>query len=200
MALDSYTGLKAEIYAFMARAELADQADTFIDLFESWANRNLRVRQMENEAYATAAEFLPLPTDYVGLRDVQVQSSPRRQLQYVTPEYADMVASDASTGDPRYYTIVGNQLRLVPSPSSADDVRISYWQTITPLDDTNTTNWLLQEYPDAYLWGALFNARAYITDEQRAVYVKAMWDQVVSEIQSAGKKSNLGGSLTIRSA
>jgi hypothetical protein len=136
----------------------------------------------------------------VGLRDVQVQSSPRRQLQYVTPEYADMVASDASTGDPRYYTIVGNQLRLVPSPSSADDVRISYWQTITPLDDTNTTNWLLQEYPDAYLWGALFNARAYITDEQRAVYVKAMWDQVVSEIQSAGKKSNLGGSLTIRSA
>ena len=200
MALDSYTGLKAEINAFMARAELAAQADTFIDLFESWANRNLRVRQMENEAYATADEFLPLPTDYVGLRDVQVQSSPRRQLQYVTPEYADMVASDASTGDPSYYTIVGNQLRLVPSPSSADDVRISYWQTITPLDDTNTTNWLLQEYPDAYLWGALFNARAYITDEQRAVYVKAMWDQVVSEIQSAGKKSNLGGSLTIRSA
>jgi len=200
MALDSYTGLKAEIAAFSNRAELAAQTDTFIDLFESWANRNLRVRQMENEAYATAAEYLPLPDDYVGLRDVQVQSSPRRQLQYVTPEYADMVASDASTGDPSYYTIVGNQLRLVPSPSSADDVRISYWQTITPLDDTNTTNWLLQEYPDAYLWGALFNARAYITDEQRAVYVKAMWDQVVSEIQSAGKKSNLGGSLTIRSA
>jgi len=200
MALDSYANLKLEVAAFMARSDLTTQIDSFIDLFEAWANRNLRVRQMENEAYATAAEYLPLPQDYVGLRDVQVQSTPRRQLQYVTPEYADMAAADGTTGEPSYYTIVGGQMRLVPSPSSADDVRISYWQSITPLDGTNTTNWLLTEYPDSYLYGSLFHARGYMPDESRAAFVKGMWDQVVAEIQSAGKKSNLGGSLTIRSA
>jgi len=198
MALDSYTNLKTEIASWMARSDLTTQIDSFIDLFEAWANRNLRVRQMENEAYTPAAEFLPLPTDYVGLRDVQVQSTPRRQLQYVTPEYADMVAADGTTGTPSYYTIVGNQLRIVPSPNTTDDVRISYWQSVPPLDGTTTTNWLLTEYPDSYLYGSLMHARAYIPDEARSEFIKSSWQSVVTEIQRAGNRSNLGGSLTQR--
>lgn len=199
MALDTYTGLKAEIAAFMARADLTTQIDTFIDLFEAWANRNLRVRQMEQEATATAEEYIPLPDDFVELRDIQVQSSPRRQLQYVTPEYADLVTADGATGEPSYYTLVGNQLRLVPAPASADDVRISYWKRIPALDGTTATNWLLSEWPDAYLWGSVLQARAYLPDEQRAAYVEQSWRSVMAEIQRAGKHSNVGGSLTIRS-
>ncbi len=153
---------------------------------------------MENEAYTPAAEFLPLPTDYVGLRDVQVQSVPRRQLQYVTPEYADIVAADGTTGVPSYYTIVGNQLRIVPSPATADDVRISYWQSVPALDDTQTSNWLLGEYPDSYLYGSMMHARAYIPDEARSEFIKSSWTAVVAEIQRAGNRSNLGGSLTQR--
>jgi hypothetical protein len=198
MALDSYTNLKTEISSWMSRSDLTAQIDTFIDLFEAWANRNLRVRQMENEATATAAEYISLPTDYVGLRDVQVQSTPRRQLQYVTPEYADMVTADGATGDPSYYTIVGNQLRLVPSPASADDVRISYWQEVPALNDTQTTNWLLGEYPDSYLYGSLMHARAFMPDEARSEFIKSSWQAVVTEIQRAGNRSNLGGSLTQR--
>jgi hypothetical protein len=77
-------------------------------------------------------------------------------------------------------------------------VRISYWEKIPPLA-TNGSNWLLNEFPDAYLWGSLFNARAFLTDD-RAQTVMAAWQQVMGEVQSAGKQSNLGGSLQIRSA
>lgn len=200
MALDTYANLKAEIALFMARTDLTSEIDTFIDLFEAWANRNLRVRQMEAEATATAAEYIALPTDYLELRDIQVQSSPRRQLQYVTPEYADLVDSDGTAGDPSYYTIIGNQFRLVPPPSGSDSVRIGYWQRIPALSGSATTNWLLTEWPDAYLWGSVMQARAYLPDEQRAAMVERSWRSVMAEIQRAGKASNLGGSLTIRSA
>lgn len=199
MALDTYAGLKAEIALFLARTDLTSEIDTFIDLFEAWASRNLRVRQMEVEATATAAEYIPLPDDYVELRDIQVQSTPRRQLQYVTPEYADFVTADGGVGDPSYYTLVGNQLRLVPAPSSADDVRISYWRRIPALSVSNTTNWLLTDWPDAYLWGSVLQARAYLPDEQRAAFVEQSWRAVMAEVQRAGKHSNVGGSLTIRS-
>jgi hypothetical protein len=199
MSLDTYANLKTEIAAWTSRTDLTSQLDTFIDLFESWANRNLRTRQMENEAYASAAEYIALPDDYLELRDIQWQGSPRRQLQYVTPEYADMYDTDGATGLPVYYTLVGNQLRLIPAPDSDTTVRISYWQSITPLDGTNTSNWLLAAYPDAYLYGSLMHARAFIPDE-RAALVKAGWQEVMAEVQSAGKKSNIGGSLQIRAA
>lgn len=198
MALTSYSGLKTELAAWMARSDLTTQIDTAIDLFEAWANRNLRVRQMEDEAYTPAAEYLELPADFLEVRDIQYQANPRRQLQYVTPEYADLYDSAGTAGTPKFYTLVGNQLRLVPAPDSTTDVRISYWQSIPALTDSNTDNWLLLDYPDAYLYGSLMHLRSYITDIQVAAAVQAGWSAIVSEIQSAGKKSNLGGSLRIR--
>jgi len=73
MSLDSYTNLKTEIATWLLRVDLGPDIDTMIDLFESWANRNLRVRQMEGEATAPAAEYLPLPADFIELRDISIR-------------------------------------------------------------------------------------------------------------------------------
>jgi hypothetical protein len=201
MALTAYSDLKTEIASWMGRQDLTSQIDTFIDLFEAWANRTLRTRQMEAEALATATEYIAFPTDFLELRDIQYQANPRRQLAYVTPEYADVYDTSGTAGDPNFYTLVGNEIRLIPAPSSsATNVRISYWQKITPLDSTNTTNWLLTAYPDAYLYGSLIHARAFITDPAMASFVADGWGRAMADIQSAGKQSNLGGSLRIRTA
>jgi hypothetical protein len=199
MALTTYDDLKTEIAGWMSRDDLTSRIDTFIDLFEAWANRQLRTRQMEGEANATAAEYLALPSDFLELRDIQYQANPRRQLQYVTPEYADNYDTTGTAGDPDFYTIVGNEIRLIPSPSSsATNVRISYWKKVTALSSSNSTNWLLEEYPDAYLFGSLVYARAYIADMSTVAFISQGWERVMRDIQSAGKNSNLGGSLAIR--
>jgi len=200
MALDTYANLKTELASWLARSDLTSQVDTFIDLFEAWANRNFRVRQMENEATTAAAEYIELPADFLELRDIQYQGSPRVQLQYVTPEFADLYDTSGASGTPKYYTLVGDQLRLVPAPDTSSDVRISYWQSITPLSVSDTTNWLLTEYPDAYLYGSLMHARAFLTDNGVAAFVQQGWGAIVEEIRSAGRKSNLGGALQIRPA
>jgi hypothetical protein len=200
MSLSNYAGLVASISTWMVRADISGTADDFIDLFEGWANRNLRLRQMEAEATATSTEYIALPTDFLGLRDIQYQGSPRVQLEYVTPEYADRYDSSGASGTPKYYTLVGNQIRLIPAPDSSTDVRISYWQKVPALSGGNTTNWLLTDYPDAYLYGSLIHALVFVQDPAIAAHFKQGYDQVMAEIDRAGKRSNVGGSMRVRPA
>lgn len=200
MALDTYANLKTELASWTNRGDLTTPIDTFIDLFEAWANRGLRVRQMEAEANAPASEYLELPADFLEMRDIQFQANPRRQLQYVTPQYADIYDSSGASGTPAFYTLVGNQIRLVPAPDSTTNVRISYWQAIPALSGSQTTNWLLRDYPDVYLYGSLIHARMYIHDPQLAGFIESGWQRAMSEVQSAGKKSNVSASMQIRPA
>ncbi len=200
MSLENYTALKAELTLWIAHsnANADGRLDTYIDLFEGWANRNLRVRQMEDEATSPAAEYMALPTDFLELRDIQFQGDPRRQLSYVTPQYADMYDSTGTPGLPNFYTIVGNEIRLIPSPSSTTDVRISYYKQIPALHAGNETNWLLAYAPDAYLYGSLMHARMYLHDPSMAGFIQSAWASVMADIRKSGKESNLGSSLQIR--
>lgn len=198
MAITTYSELKTAIGSWINRADSADYADDCIDLFEAWVNRNLRVRQMQQEATATVAERLELPSDFLEMRDIQYQGQSRRQLQYVSPEYADLYDGTGTSGDPTYYTIVNNEIRIIPAPSGSSTVLMSYYKKLTALDGTNTSNWLLALYPDAYLFGALFYARMYITDDQRAAFVKEMHNETMAEVRRAGKRSEYGGALQVR--
>jgi hypothetical protein len=200
MSLDTYANLKTELQDWTARADITATIDTLIDLFEAWVNRNIRHREMEAEATTSATEYIALPTDFLALRDVQYQSNPRVQLRYVTPEYADLYDPTGASGTPLYYTMVGNQLRLVPAPSSSTTVRISYWQKVPALDGDNTTNWLLESHADAYLYGPLFHGLVWAHNPTIAQYVQQGWAEVMRELRNDGKASNLGGSIQIRPA
>lgn len=204
MALTTYATLKTALADWLHRGDItssSDVVDDAIDMCESWINRNLRIRQMEGEATATVAEYLSLPTaDFLQMRDVEIQSSPRINLRYVTPEYADLYDSSGEAAEPKYYTIVGNQIRIVPEPSSSDTIRMSYWKKVTALSGSNATNELFPLYADLYLYGCLMHLRAYIQDDGRAQAIASAFSQIVTEIQRMDRRSNYGGSLQIRPA
>lgn len=201
MALDTYANLKTEIAGWMSRSDLTTPIDTFIDLAEAAFNRSLRVRQMEGESTATATEYMSLPTDFLEMRDIEMQTDPRRQLRYVTPAMADRIDTTGTTGVSENYTIVGNEIRLIPAPDSASyTVRMSYWRKITPLDGTNTSNAILARYPDLYLFGALTYARAFIQDPTLLAIIKDTYENLLADVNREGRRSNVGGDLRMRSA
>src|SRR5690349_15542353 len=188
MALDSYANLKTAISTWLVRADVASDVDDMIDMFEAWANRNLRVAQMEEEATTPVTEYIALPSDFLELRDIQWQGNPRRELEYMTPILADIYDPTGSTGLPKFYTIVGDQLRVIPAPSDTSvNVRIDYWRKVPALSDSQTTNWLLSTYPDAYLYGSLFHGRIRIQDMDTAQSVAAAWQAIMAELKRAGK-------------
>jgi len=79
-----------------------------------------------------------------------------------------------TTGIPRYYRHSENQFEFCPSPDGSYGVELLYYQRIPALSDSNTTNWLLTEAPDAYLYGALIHSAPYLADDQRT----AVWAQI----------------------
>ena len=201
MALDSYTNLKTALQAWIARGDLSADVDDMIDMFEGWCNRNLRVPRMEQEATTTAAEYIALPVDFLELRDIQWQGNPRVQLEYVSPAMADIQDPIGTACIPRFYSIVGDQLRLIPPPNDLTTlIRIDYWQKIPALSGTNATNWLLSLYPDAYLFGPLTYGNVRIQDPQMTAFIQQGWTSVMNEIQNSGRNANLGSLLRVRVA
>jgi hypothetical protein len=77
MTIATYSDLQAAIANWIARADLAASIPDFIALFESAANRRLRLRQQESTATLTpSAGVAALPADYLAWRERRLR--PRR--------------------------------------------------------------------------------------------------------------------------
>jgi len=181
MALDTYDNLKAEIAEWLNRQDLTAKIPTFITLTETQIERTLRVRQMMARTSLTVdAQYEDLPADYLALHNAQLNTTPVQELQYVPLNELDKVRARYynTTGRPRYYSIVGDQIEFAPAPDTSYDGEIVYYQKIDRLGDATQTNWLLEDYPDLYLFGALMNAAPYLEDDPRV----AMWGQGMQNI------------------
>ena len=140
------------IASWMARSDLTTQIVDFIALAEAEFNRVLRVRQMEQRSTATAAEYMALPTGFLELRDIQLNTTPKVSLELVSASQMENYSS--ASGQPLAYCIMANQIQLAPVPDGTYTVEIDYYEVVPPLA-SNSTNWMLTSYPDAYLYGSL---------------------------------------------
>jgi hypothetical protein len=104
MGLASYTELKAAVARRLGRSgdgDLAAELDDYIDLAEARFQRELRLRAQEQRATATVTgAYLDLPTDFLELRNIQLNSDPLRSLECVSPEMIDRNYPQARTGEP----------------------------------------------------------------------------------------------------
>lgn len=190
MAITSYSTLKTAIADYTHRSDLTSYLDDFIDQTEFDINRKLRISQMETRATATAStEYIQLPTGFLEMRNIQVNTSPVRILEYVTPAVMDRM-NIGETTTPRVYTITADQIQVYPNGTSVQ-FEIDYYKSITPLDSTpNTTNLLLTssgDFKNMYLYGCLYHAYIFTGKADKATYFEQKFFQAIDE---ANKESN----------
>src|SRR5262245_23658894 len=120
MGLSSYLELKESVARRLGRdgdAELAAEADDYIRLAEARFQRELRLRSQEQRATATVTgPYLDLPSDFLELRNIQLNSDPIRSLECVSPELIDRNYPQTGTGEPLVYAILGSELQFAPPP------------------------------------------------------------------------------------
>lgn len=200
MALDSYTSLKAAIATHLARSDLTTPIPDFITLCEAKLQRILRCRQMEQRSTATATEYMELPDNFLEMRNIQLNTTPKVALDMVAPSYIDRYYS-TSSGEPRVYALLANQIQLGPAPDGTYTVEIDYYEQIPVLSGSNATNWLLTAAPDIYLYGSLLEAAAYLIDDPRVPLWQAAFTQVVGQLQSADRRARWSGApMSVRPA
>lgn len=195
MALDTYDGLKAEIADWLNRADLTARIPTFIKLAEARMNRDLRVREMETRSTATISEqFLALPTDFISMKQFQLNATPTAPLFYVPAHELDRIRRDRhdTTGQPQAFSIVGSEIEVAPAPDASYEAEMVYFAKVTPLDDTNTSNWVLEKHPDLYLYGSLLHAAPFLHGDERIPVWRSFVDEVMEQLRLSDERSRAG--------
>jgi hypothetical protein len=203
VALTTYALLQTAVQDWLSRADLAARVPDFIRLAESRLTRELRCSQMETRSYSTVdlstaePEFVTLPTDFQTMRSIKLSAiTGKPRLEFLTHQQADdrRYALSDTTGQPVYFAIHGNELELIPTPDLEYELEMIYRAHIPALTDDNTSNWLLDDAPDAYLYGALMEAAPYLEDDKRigiwaaslANTIKSLNDLTMDQLYNAG--------------
>jgi hypothetical protein len=173
VAISTYNQLRAAVGNWLVRADLADRIPEFITLAEAKFNRVLSCPQMEKRSYtncnlsADEPEFITLPADFQAMRRIRisgVEGKPR--LQFLTGEQADELRYSIrnNAGRPTHFTVHGEEIELIPTPDDDYEIEMVY-RGLIPALASNSTNWLLELAPDAYLYGSLMEAAPYVQDD-----------------------------------
>lgn len=194
MALTTYDELKASIAAWLRRSDLTSAIPDFIALAEAQMNRRLRVRPMVARATASLGdEYSAAPSDFIAPISLTLDADPVIPLEYVSPErivQLEAMEWEGRQGRPAFWSIVGTEFRFYPAPEAAYTGELTYWQKIPALSDSNTSNWVLENHPDAYLYGALLQSAPYLRSDDRISAWSPLYLQAIADIERAYAVSN----------
>jgi hypothetical protein len=194
MALTNYTELQSSIADFLNRADLTSVIPDFITLTEAEFNRTLRVSNMSVRTQAPlSSQYVKLPNDFIGMRNIDLLTNPVTPLTYKNLQNLDIHRANNSSGKPMYYSIMQQNIEFAPVPDSEYTVEIVYYQKVPPLSG-NSTNWLLTEHPDAYLYGGLMHSAPYLQADERAGLWAGKYNQIIQQIISSDEKAKFSGS------
>lgn len=181
----NYTTLKSQLDAYTHRTDLGTEYDTWIALVESELNLELRVRQqLTSTTLSATTDTVALPADFLQMRNLEAATNPITPLKYVTSEQREFYDLKASTGKPRLYDISGANIILAPQPDQTYTLNIEYYASIPTLP-SNVTNWLITNFPNAYLYGCLRQAGAYISDPDRLQTFDSAYSEAKARISKA---------------
>ena len=201
MALSTFTELKDAIADWLDRSDLTARIPDFIALAEARINREIRIRPMEvrSTMYATVdQQYFNLPGGYIQMRNIQLNTNPTTPLEYITPEMLDRLYGSTTTGKPRAYTLIGDEIQLAPIPDSAYQIEMAFYEKFTALGDgtsgTVTSNWLTKNAPDILLYGALMEAEPFIKNDERVAVWLNGYGNAIDKLQKADQRDRHSGS------
>ena len=197
MAISTYSELNTAVANWLDRDDLTDRIPEFIALCEARCNRLLRIRAMEEKQTASTVagqRNLALPTGFIQMRNLQINASPIVPMQYVTPEIYDRLYGSASTGTPQMYTIIADEIQLGPTPASVQTIEMLFYKKFDALTALATTNWMITNAPDVYLYGCLLEAEPFIMNDPRVQLWATAFKQAITDMQEQDNKDRHSGS------
>lgn len=150
--------LKAAVNRWAERSYSDADLNEFIELAEARIRRGLTGyrREITTTITADAGGVFVLPGDFLGMRSVYYQGLPYR------------------------YIISGDGVTIVDGAGYTFDV--TYYGKLPPLSDSNSTNWLLEQAPDVYLWLVKAQAREFSEEWEAAAGLEAKGLQALAEL------------------
>jgi len=197
MALTTYDELKASIADFLNRDDLTSVIPDFISLAEADMNRGLRHWRQEKRSTAEIdTQYSAMPADFLEVISFHISSGDYRSLELVSKAQMQdrRYKSGDTSGKPAFYAITAGEIEVYPTPDGTYNAELYYYSRITALSDSDTSNWVLEYFPDAYLYGALVHSSPYLKEDERTQVWASLYANAISAINAESEKSKFGGS------
>lgn len=197
MALNNFDNLKSKIIDQSHRNDLTpDRLADFILQAEQefYANsvEPLQIRDIEqtsNQDTVIGSGVLALPSGYQSMRSILIDDkttdAQQYELTYLPPE---VLVKDSASGTPSSFAVT-NQIEFDRPCDAVYNVEVKYFGKLTGLSDAATTNDILTNFPNVYLFGALWALHQWAVMPDLAQYY---YTQFINAIRGANNADVLG--------
>lgn len=199
MAITDYSSLTDAIKVYAARtdATFTAQIDTFIAdaeqrIYNGYGDAipPLRLQEMEKTTALTFVDgIVPLPDDYLQLKDVFDPRNDGKALTFLPPQ----AMHGYGVGDPAYYSLVETSIKVAPPYSG--EINVHYVAKFPALTALNSQNFIVTNYPNIYLWAALIGAYAFIRDTEEETKATQRFQANISAIKKATRDKTYSGNV-----
>jgi hypothetical protein len=90
---------------------------------------------------------------------------------------------------------MGKNIKLYPTPDAVYEVGINYFRKLVTLSDTNTTNDILTEFPDLYLFGSCKEGAVFLNDTEQLGRFDSLYNAALASVTEAEEKARYGGTV-----
>lgn len=180
--------LKAGIKTWLSDSNVNDAVlNQAVALCEADINQRTRLLQGEATADVTIdSADVTAPSGFRGAIRFYITGSPNQALEYQTPEQMIDRTQGDITGKPRWFSVVGSvstalpRLLFAPSPDTTYAAKLLFHKS-WELSSDSATNYMLINYPGAYLYGALVHMRAKLQEPERLPEFQGLFDRYVTQ-------------------
>ena len=196
MSITTYSGLQSSIANWLDRDDLTSVIQDFISLAEHRMERSVRhYKMVERSTGALDSQYSAVPADWLETIRFSITDGNTSKVEQTT--VSDLMDKRAAglnqTGRPRFYAHVGETFELYPTPDQTYNIELLYYQKIPALSGSQTSNWILDMAPDAYLYGALLQAAPYLGEDERVQVWNGLYTAAISELNAANEKTRYSG-------
>lgn len=193
MAISTYSELKTAVARWVSRqnqAGFSDRVPEFIALAESFINNVLPLRVnivIEPLTATLSSRSIALPSDFFAAYSLRITTD--QPFEILTPASAGDIPYTDQAGRPAYWAVDETTIIFDCPCDQAYTFDFRYRKKFA-LSDASPTNWLLTNCPDVYLYGALYEAGAFIDDGSNfEAKMKARRDEAVALAKQMAARS-----------
>lgn len=208
MSITTYAELKTAVATWAHDSNLTSIIPDFItavenDIAYGLELPNLKVdplRVLDMNTRATASitsQYEEWPSDALAITNIQLNTTDKVSLKYLTPEQIDDKKMGSTTGAPLAYTTIGRQFQFAPEPDGTYTCEIAYIKKYAAFSADADVNWILTNHPFVYLYGALGHAENYLRNNDQADIWFGKYASLVNGLNGSEKTARYSGS-TIR--
>lgn len=199
MALDgTYVGLLASVADWLNRTDLTAQIPDFVSLAETRLNRDLRLRVREGEqalAMTIGSRFVALPAGFDEAITLWINWPWGREQ--INPVSAAGMNTLTNTGRPYYWTIDGTNLAFERPADMPYSLSLRCLLSFKASAGSAPALFILQNFPDLYLYGALMAASPFIRDDERLATWGGLLEKALAGVQAHESRSRSLGPLKV---